>query len=98
MTGNWTIALLGLLIHFLIAFTWTIFFFIVQPKLPKGNWIIYGLLYGIIVWIAMNIVVLPMTRVTMRPFTWSGMVTGMIVLMLAIGLPVSYHAHKFYKR
>jgi uncharacterized membrane protein YagU involved in acid resistance len=98
MTGGWSTALLGLLFHFVIAFSWTILFFLILPKLPKGNWIVYGLLNGIIVWLVMNLVVLPITRVTMRPFTWDGAVIGATVLMLAIGLPVSYLAHKHHKQ
>lgn len=98
MTGGWITALLGLVFHFIIAFSWTILFFLILPKFPSGNWIAYGLLYGVVVWLLMNLVVLPMTRVTMRPFTWDGAIIGTIVLMLAIGLPVSYLAHKYYRR
>jgi hypothetical protein len=98
MTGGLSTALLGLLFHFAIAFSWTILFFLTLPKLPKGNWMPYGLLYGVVVWMVMNLIVLPMTRVTMRPFTWDGILTGAVVLMFAIGLPISYLAHKYYKR
>lgn len=98
MTGGWATALLGLFFHFVIAFGWTTLFFLVLPKLPKGSWIIYGLLYGIVVWLAMNLAVLPVTRITMRPFTWDGVLIGATVLMFAIGLPVSYISHKHYDR
>lgn len=97
LTGGWTAALLGLFFHFIIAFSWTILFFLVNPKLPKGNWIIYGLLYGLVVWLVMNLIVLPyLSKITPRPFNWESAITGVIVLMLAIGLPVSYLSHKFY--
>lgn len=99
MTGGWTTALLGLLLHFIIAFSWTILYFLIFPKLPKGNWIVYGLVYGIVVWLLMNLIVLPyLSRITPRPLNWEGAITGTIVLMIAIGLPVSYLANKFYKR
>lgn len=96
MSGGWGTNVSGLLIHFSIAFGWTILFFVGYPKLPKMNWVIAGLLYGIVVWLCMNLIVLPMTRVAQRPFDLNNAITGTIVLMLAIGLPVSYFASKYY--
>jgi hypothetical protein len=99
MTGGWSMALAGLLFHFIIAYSWTILFFLIFPKLPKGSWILYGLLYGVFVWLIMNLIVLPyLSKITTRPFNWNGAITGAIVLMLAIGLPVSYLARKFYRQ
>jgi uncharacterized membrane protein YagU involved in acid resistance len=98
MTGGWSTALLGLFFHFVIAYSWTTLFFIVYPKLPRGNWIVYGLVYGVVVWLVMNLVVLPMSQVQQRPFNLSSAIQGAVVLMLMIGLPVSYLAHKFHNR
>jgi uncharacterized membrane protein YagU involved in acid resistance len=99
MAGGWATALLGLLFHYIIAFSWTILFFLISPKLPKGNWIVYGLLYGIVVWLMMNLVIVPhLSTIVQKPFTLGGVVREMIVLMLAIGLPISYLANKFYRR
>src|SRR5688500_1592432 len=43
-----TAAVWGLLLHFLIAFIWTFFFFLLYPKLKLFSWnrIITGILYG----------------------------------------------------
>jgi hypothetical protein len=99
MTGGWSMALAGLLFHFIIAYSWTVLFFLIFPKLPKGSWILYGLFYGVFVWLIMNLLVLPyLSRITPRPFNWNGAITGAIILMLAIGLPVSYLANKFHRR
>jgi uncharacterized membrane protein YagU involved in acid resistance len=98
MTGGWTTALLGLLFHFIIAYSWTTIYFLALEKLPRGDWIFYGIAYGLIIWIVMNRVVLPLSRVTIPPFRWNGALTGVTVLVLAIGLPVSYLANKFHRR
>jgi uncharacterized membrane protein YagU involved in acid resistance len=98
MTGGWPMALLGLLIHFIIAYSWTTLFFLIYPKLPNGSWIVYGLSYGVVVWLMMNLVVLPLTRITQRPFNLSSAAVGVIILMLMIGLPIAYQARKFYAR
>lgn len=99
MTGGSTAAFLGLLFHYFIAFSWTILFFLITPKLPKGNWIAYGLLYGIVVWLLMNLIVVPyLSTIIQKPFPLSTIAREMIVLMLAIGLPISYLAHRYYRK
>lgn len=98
MTGGWPMALLGLIIHFVIAYSWTILFFLIYTKLPNGNWIVYGLTYGVVVWVIMNLVILPLTKIPQRPFNLNSAIIGMIILMLMIGLPISYLARKFYSR
>ena len=98
MTGGWGTNLLGLLFHFIIAFSWTTLFFLVYPKLPKINWVMSGLVYGIIVWLGMNLIVLPLTRITQRPFDLNQAIIGTIILMLAIGLPVSYLSRRHYSK
>jgi hypothetical protein len=96
MTGGWSMNLLGLLFHFVIAYSWTALFFLLYPKLPKGSWIVYGLAYGLGVWLLMNLLVLPMTKIPSRPFNLSSTITGVIILQLMIGLPIAYRARKFY--
>ena len=56
MTGGWLMALLGLFFHFIIALSWSTFFFLIYRMLPKGNWIVYGLSYGMVVWLIMNLI------------------------------------------
>ena len=98
MGGSWGTNLLGLLFHFIIAFSWTILFFLVYPKLPKINWIASGLTYGVVVWLLMNLVVLPMSKITQRPFDLNQAIVGAIILMLAIGLPISYCCTRYYSK
>jgi len=51
----------GLLFHFVIAFIFTLFFFLIFPKvkLLQGNTIIVAIVYGIFVWAVMNKIVIP---------------------------------------
>lgn len=96
--GGAPTAFLGLLFHYVIAFSWTIFFFLVFPYIPflRKQKIISGLLYGIFVWIMMNLVVLPLSRVNQQPFTLKGVLIGAGILMICIGLPISLLIHKHY--
>jgi uncharacterized membrane protein YagU involved in acid resistance len=64
----------------------------------RKNKYIAGLLYGIFVWIIMNRVVIPLSEIQQRPFDLKGALTGMSILMVAIGLPISILTHRYYLR
>lgn len=90
----------GILFHYLIATSWTALYFILYPRLPilKRNKWINALVYGIIVWSLMNLVVLPMSQITQRPFTWAGVLENMAILSVCIGLPASLLAERYYRK
>ena len=90
----------GVLFHYLIALSWTVLFFFMYPALPwiRKNKYVTGLLYGIFVWIMMNRVVIPLSEIPQRPFNLKGALTGMSILMVAIGLPISILTHRYYLR
>lgn len=93
--------LLGLLFHFVIAYGWTILFFLVYPRLRmlSYNRILTGILYGIFVWVIMNRVVLPMSKAAISPvFNWKQALIGTGILVIAIGMPLSFLAYRFYRR
>lgn len=88
----------GLVLHFIIAFGWTIFFFLLHPRVAwlAKNKIITGILYGVFIWLIMNLAVLPMTSVPKSPFNIVPALTGAIILVVAVGLPISVIANKYY--
>ena len=88
----------GLFFHFCIALIWACVFFLIYPTIRRfiSNPVIVGLLYGIVVWLLMNLIVLPLSNVTAQPFDLSRAVIGMGVLMVCIGLPISLIVHKYY--
>lgn len=97
-SGDTTMVVLGLLLHFLIAFIWTIFFFILYPKLKLLSWnrIITGILYGIFIWIIMSRLVVPMSKASVGPFDLKQAIIAVLILIGAIGLPLSFIAHRYY--
>ncbi|HET6541285.1 MAG TPA: hypothetical protein VFG46_12425 [Chryseolinea sp.] len=90
----------GVIFHYFIALSWTLLFFFIYPTLPwlKKNKYVAGLLYGIFVWVMMNRVVIPLSEIPQRPFNLKGALTGMSILMVAIGLPISILTHRYYLR
>lgn len=99
--GNETImAITGLILHYFIAFCFTGFYFFISRYIVflRNNAVLNGLLYGIFVWLVMNLIVLPLSQAYNAPFTWPGFLRGVVILMLSIGLPISLMAAKYYKK
>ena len=89
----------GVGFHYLIAFAFTIFYFIIFPYISffRRQKILGGLLYGLFVWAVMNLIVLRIVFPTRAPITLEGAVIGASILMVMIGLTLSYFANKYYK-
>jgi hypothetical protein len=97
-SGGPVMAVIGLLFHYFIATAWTSLFFTVYPRIPwlARNKIAGGLLYGAFIWLMMNLVILPLSNVPHFPIRVSGAAIGMVILMMMVGLPVSFKAHGYY--
>ena len=83
---------LGLLLHYFIAFSAAAVYCIASRKLRflRENFFVCGLFYGIAVFLVMNLVVLPLSAYhAMGPYTYRGLVEGLLVHMFLIGLPIS---------
>jgi hypothetical protein len=100
MAGGVPMAAFGLVIHYLIAMAWTVLFFLIYPRLKfllSKNIILTGLLYGVVVWLGMNLIVIPyLSTIPQGSFNWVGVSKGMAILMVMVGLPVAVLAHRFY--
>jgi hypothetical protein len=99
LTGGMPMAILGFVFHMIIATIWaTIFFFLCSRlKLYTKNWIVVGLAYGVVVWLGMNLVVVPLSNTPPMNRTPSGVLIGTIILMLCIGLPCAYSAKRYFR-
>ncbi|NJM25025.1 MAG: DUF1440 domain-containing protein [Bacteroidia bacterium] len=98
-SGGDGMAAIGLLFHYLIAFGWTVLFFVIYPFVStriKNAWLL-GVVYGLVVWSGMNLIVLPLTALTHSPITLNGALVAATVLIVAIGIPLSFMARRYYK-
>ena len=95
--GGAATAALGLGFHFLIAFVITAVFFgaaSYYPSLTRRP-LITGSLFGIVVYLVMNFVVIPLSRIGPRPLpAASVMVTGVLVHMFLVGVPIAWGARR----
>jgi uncharacterized membrane protein YagU involved in acid resistance len=98
-SGGAIMVLYGIIFHFIIAYCFAIGFFMVFPLIPflRKQKVISGLLYGIFVWLVMNLIVLPLSNTFQSAFKWDSVLRAVVILMLCVGLPVSLITHKYYR-
>jgi len=97
--GGITYSFLGIALHYFIALMWTILFFLVYPKMEwlSQNRVVTGILYGTFVWLIMNRIVVPLSRIPGGPFNLKNALIGLSIIIVAIGLPLSFMAYRYYK-
>ncbi len=89
--------LLGLFFHFFIAFSATTVFLLAARKLPLSRrpWV-YGALFGIALYIVMNYIVLPLSRIGLRPTPpLVPLINGVAALVFCIGIPLAFIARRY---
>lgn len=99
-SGGTVMVVWGVTFHYIIAFAWTILFFFVYPSLPIlwKNKYITGALYGLLIWVIMNKVVIPISAITPGPFDLTSAAIGALILIIAVGLPIAILTHRYYSR
>lgn len=98
-TGGSKMALYGLGLHYLIAFSFAWFYFLIYPYLPflKKSALFSGILYGIFVWIVMNSIVLPIVfPVLPEKHLDFPLLLSVIILIFCIGLPIAFITRKYH--
>lgn len=98
--GGVEMAALGLLFHYCIAFIWTMVYFMGYPriKILWRNRFASGMVYGVLVWLVMNLVVLPLSNVDRSPFSFVPALIAAVILMFCIGPPNAFIVGKYYSR
>jgi hypothetical protein len=95
--GGLATALLGLLCHFVIAFSVATVYFALSRGLRflVEHAVLSGVLYGVAVYFFMNRIVVPLSAATKRPFSFKFMVIGVLIHIFCVGLPISLTARRF---
>jgi hypothetical protein len=91
--GGAGIWILGVVLHFFIAFSAAGIYCLASRKLEflKDHFVVCGIFYGIAVFLVMNFVVLPLCAFHYTgPYQLRGLLQGLIAHMLIIGLPIAY--------
>jgi len=94
ISGGMKTALLGLFLHYFIAFCFVLFYFLVAKALPvlRRHAVILGSIYGLGIYFVMNYVVIPLSATKRGPFNMLSFVLSLIVHAFLIGLPAALFA------
>jgi hypothetical protein len=92
--GGMATALLGVFLHFFIAFAVVTAYHLAARRLPgltQRPWI-YGPLYGLLVYAVMNFVVIPLSAIAARSPSTGVLLNGLLIHALGVGLPAALSA------
>jgi uncharacterized membrane protein YagU involved in acid resistance len=97
---GWRTAALGAVLQFFIAFSAASVFYLVSRKLKllTRRPILSGILYGVIVYLVMYCVVLPISRFHRHPFSVSATVIAILTHMVCVGSPISLIVSRYERR
>jgi hypothetical protein len=91
-SGGTPMIITGLLLHFLIAFIFSAFYFLIYPGLSflRRRKLLGGILYGIFIWLVMNLGVLPIAFKGMPLPDPKAALIGIVIVIVAVGIPIAY--------
>ena len=98
--GGSLMVVMGIFLHLLIALSWTVIYFRIYPHI---SWLsVYPLaaaaLYGLLVWMMMNLLIVPLSKAAPRPFSLTFALINIGILIVAIGLPTAFLARQYFQK
>jgi uncharacterized membrane protein YagU involved in acid resistance len=92
--GGETTAMLGLALHFLIMFGMAAAYWLAARRIPDllVQPVAAGIGYGLVTWVAMNYVVVPLSDASPPPFIPAWFVNGILAHVLLVGLLFAFVA------
>ncbi|MBY0482702.1 MAG: hypothetical protein K2Q21_15210 [Chitinophagaceae bacterium] len=93
-TGGDSMIIYGLLLHFLVASLFTLFFFLLAYYLPAmlKYTLFTGIFYGIFMQLVMQFLVLPLSNAPKVSHTFLSVVIATSILIICIGIPLAFIA------
>jgi hypothetical protein len=94
-----SMVILGLCLHYLIAFIWTVIFFFLYRRIPlmRNSRVLTGIVYGYFVQVIMSQVVVKASNAATGPFNIKSFLVSGAILVAAIGIPLSFIASRSQK-
>ena len=99
INGGKGMVFLGLLFHFIIALVAAAVYFFLYPvfRVPGKYRFATGLIYGLGIWLLMNLLVLPHSNIPRSDFDPRLAAIGILWHMVLVGLPIALITHKYYR-
>lgn len=88
-TGGATTVALGLALHFFIACAIVTVYYLASRRLPSlaARPVLCGALYGVIAYLMMSRVVVPLSAVAPSSFSWPVFWNGILIHIFGVGIP-----------
>lgn len=92
--GGAATAILGLALHFCIAFCMALTYVLLAKYLPvlTSRWLLMGFLYGFVLFAVMNFVVVPLSAIGWRPMKPWGAFRALLPHIIFVGPVIAYFA------
>ena len=100
LSGGAPMILIGILLHFGIAFATAASYFFAYPKIKilRVFSIGSGLALGLGTWIVMNLIVVPLSKTPHIQFGADDIMIGIIWHMILVGLPISFVTKRHFDK
>jgi hypothetical protein len=95
--GGLATALLGLALHFVIAFGAATVYYLASRgmRFLVDQAVFSGVLYGVAVYFFMQRIVVPLSHARRSPFSLKLMIIGVIIHIFCVGLPIALSVRKY---
>jgi hypothetical protein len=89
--GGLATAVLGACLHFFIAFVVVLTFYLASRRAPvlTRHAVVSGLIYGLVVYLVKNLVVVPLSAASAAPPSVPVLVNGLLIHAFGVGLPTA---------
>lgn len=97
-TGSNAMPAWGLLFHYIIAFSFTILFFWLYPKIKimAAYPVITAVCYGIFMWVVTTRIIMPLSNTPKGTFHFWKAIKAILILVVMIGIPLSFIAKNYF--
>ena len=98
-TSGASMAVLGLIFHFIISYGCVIVFFWLYPKIKflSMNVFLTAVIYAIAIWVVTTRIIVPLSKLGASKFVLVNALQATGILFIAIALPVTYFTRRFYR-
>jgi hypothetical protein len=100
MKGGAGMMIIGLLFHYLIVLGCVLVFYGLYPRvnIMRVNKWITAVVYALLVWAVTNLVIVPLSLVRRGPFNINNALIAMLILVLMIGIPITFIIGNYFDR
>ena len=98
--GGISMAALGLIIHYCIAFSCSIVYFFAYPRIAflKYNLLVSACCIGFVAWLVTTQLIVPFSRIGARPFDLVNALIAIAILIVCVGLPIAIAAKLYFNK